>query len=107
MDKLPVIFRKDRGKDPSITAVFPTELGGSKYMDMMCYAHIGQHSSCSIQWYWTTRRAAPDEYADLLAELKQIYEADEDEPVKLVVYQKIMPWMREELRRQQHAQREA
>lgn len=91
MEKLPIIFRKDRGKDPSITAVFPTEVAGPKFGDMTCYAHIGQHSGCSFAWYHTTRAAKPAEYADLLAELRQIYEEDDDEPVKLIVYRRMQP----------------
>lgn len=102
VETLPVIFRKSKDEGGTeIVAVFPTMLGGYKYMDMMCYAHIGQHSGCSLQWYWKTKPARYPEYSDLLAELKQIYENDEDEPVKLRVYQRIHPWMRDELRKQQ------
>ena len=72
MKTLPILFRKIHGE---ITAVFPTEPG---------------------EWYQTTKRAKPSEYTDLLAELRQIYEEDEDEPVKLLVKQRISPQMREE-----------
>ena len=66
---IPVIFRADRG---GITAVFPTEPGDYSGNSMMCYAHVGQHSSCSFGWYHITHAATPADYADLLAELKRI-----------------------------------
>lgn len=71
-EKLDVLFRADRKKDPEITAVFPSEVGTNEY-NMTCYAHIGQHGSCRMGWYRTTRAAKPEEYAALLAELRQIY----------------------------------
>lgn len=61
-----VIFRADR--DGDVTAVFPCEHAGHGYMT--CYARVGQHSSCSIGWYRTTRAALAHEYADLKAELE-------------------------------------
>lgn len=92
---IPVVFRKDRGKNPEITAVFPTltERPGM----MTCYAHVGQHGTCSLQWYWSTRRATPEEYADLLAELRDIYERSHfpgDPVYTLKVYQRITPQIR-------------
>lgn len=92
---LAVIFRKDRGKNPAVTAVFPTEPAGERG-EMTCYAQVGQHSACSHQWLQTTRAAKPAEYADLLAELRQIYEQGDDEPVRLVVRQRISWQMRDE-----------
>lgn len=85
MQTLPVIFRRDRRKrDAQITAVFPT-LPANRDGNMTCYAHIGQHGACSLAWYHDkTRPAAPDEYAPLLAELRQIYE-EGAEPVRLEV----------------------
>lgn len=64
----PVIFRKN---DYGVTAVFPT-LEADYAGNMTCYAHIGQHSACSLGWYYTTKPAAETEYADLLQELKSI-----------------------------------
>lgn len=90
LDSLPVIFRKDT-KDGfnDITAVFPTLPSNYSGSDMTCYAHVGQHSGCSREWYYTTKPAKPEEYADLLAELRQIYENPADDPVKLVVRHRI------------------
>ena len=99
MPEMAVIFRKDRGKDATVTAVFPTEPASYHYGEMTCYSHVGQHSGCSHNWYIATRAANPAEYADLLAELRQIYEQDEDQPVKLVVRQRITRQMQHEYRR--------
>jgi hypothetical protein len=68
----PVVFRKDRKKDPEITAVFPCEPADVHGRTMSCYAHVGQHGGCSYIWYHTTRAAKPHEYADLLAELIEL-----------------------------------
>lgn len=97
--ELVVTFRKDRGKNPTVTAVFPTEPAGHRYGEMTCYAHVGQHSGCSLNWYHASRAATPVEYADLLTELREIYEQDEDQPVRLVVRQRVTPQMRDEYRR--------
>ncbi len=77
-DKLSVVFRAERSGDHKgqVTAVFPTEIDHGPYYT--CYAHVGQHSACSRGWYANTRAATPDEYADLLRELRGIYETGED-----------------------------
>lgn len=90
MEKLPILFRKE--SDDSITAVFPT-IPGSPGM-MSCYAHLGQHSSCSLVWYRGTRPARPEEYADLLTELRRIYEQGDD-PVELQIVKRITQAHRE------------
>lgn len=72
MEKLPVIFRKE--SDDSILAIFPTQCEGYAGYHMLCYAHVGQHGSCSLEYYQNnTTPAAPDEYAPLLVELTAIY----------------------------------
>jgi hypothetical protein len=66
----PVIFRADRNKRAAVTAVFPT-LPWNRYSDTYtCYAHVGQHSSCSLDWYRKTRPAKPHEYVHLKRELE-------------------------------------
>lgn len=88
---LPVIFRADwnsrEGGAVHITAVFPTLPGNSDPRTATCYAHIGQHSACSPEWYRSTQRpATPEEYSDLLRELRGIYERDDDsDAVRLVI----------------------
>lgn len=91
MEKLPVIFRAERSGHfkGDVTAVFPTLEGNPG--EMTCYAHIGQHGSCSLGWYYRTRPAKPHEYAALLAELRGIYErklGPHDTAFRLVVYKR-------------------
>lgn len=84
MEKLPVIFRAERSGafKGDITAVFPTL--------ETCYAHIGQHSGYSLDWYYSTRPAKPAEYASLLAEVRSIYERDGG--TQLVIRQRRPTW---------------
>ncbi len=87
-ESLPVIFRADRSGDfkGHVTAVFPTLPGTSDPYSVTCYAHIGQHGTCGREWYNGTRAAKPDEYADLLAELRRIYSRQDDpDAVTLVI----------------------
>lgn len=90
----PVIFRTSRRKAEAheVTAVFPCEPADYEGYNMTCYAHVGQHGGCSIQWLWSTRAAKPEEYASLAREL-------ESAPYgyRLKVYKRIQPWMREAL----------
>lgn len=59
-----------------VTAVLPDCPANFGYV--LSYAHIGQHSEASWQWYYGTRRATPQEYAPLLKELRGIYEREPD-----------------------------
>lgn len=97
MDKLPVIFRKE--SDGSILAVFPTQAESYAGYHMTCYAHIGQHGTCSLDYYRETKPAKPKEYADLLSELRGIYETGDD-PVKLAVSERRSAAMQSEFLRQ-------
>ena len=80
MDKVKVIFRKDKYHD--VIAFFPE--ARVNYGNMMSYMHIGQHGEASYEFYLTTSKANENEYADLFAELREIYDNCE-----LVVKQKI------------------
>lgn len=51
-----------------VTAVFINEY--SHFLD--CYAHIGQHSLCCIEWVNEQRKATKKQYKDLLNELTNI-----------------------------------
>ena len=69
---VPVLFRVEhliRYGSPEVVAVFPT-IPSNNRGGMTCYAHVGQHSSCSGAWLVDTRPARPEEYADLKAELE-------------------------------------
>ena len=37
-----------------------------------CYAHVGQHSDASLDYYREGRLATPEEYTDLKTELESI-----------------------------------
>lgn len=65
-----VIFRKFRGKNGEVFAVFP-DLKEYKQGEYTCYAHIGQHGICMYP-HSQTQPAKPAEYADLFAELESI-----------------------------------
>jgi hypothetical protein len=84
----PVIFRAD--KDGEVTAIFPCEPFDYEGRYMSCYAHIGQHGSCSLEWYRTTRPAAPDEYASLKRELESA-----SREYRLKVYRRMTPGHRD------------
>ncbi len=75
-DVLPVIFRAERSGDfkGDVTAVFPTLPHDTQGRHLTIYAHVGQHGGGSFGWYHGTRAAKPDEWADLEAELRGIYE---------------------------------
>ena len=65
-----VIFKKDK-KENEIIAFFPYEFthwAGH----FTCYAHIGQHSHCHIDYYKQCVKCSYDEYKPLLNELKAI-----------------------------------
>lgn len=95
---LPIIFRAERCGDfkGDVTAVFPTLAHDYAGRYFTVYAHVGQHGGGSLDWYRSTRPALPDEYADLLAELRGIYETRPaafpetyGEPVKLELCQRM------------------
>ena len=100
MEKLPIIFRAERSGDfkGDVTAVFPTLPADYAGRYFTVYAHIGQHGSGGFEWYRSTRAATPPEYAGLMAELRGIYEDPDDDPVELVVYQRMTPAHRKALR---------
>lgn len=108
-EELPVIFRADRygPTKGEITAIFPTMPGKTDGSTFTCYAHMGQHGDCSYAWYaQRTRPAKSEEYADLLAELRSIYEekiVPSDTVFTLKIVKRMTPQHREafltELRR--------
>lgn len=55
-----------------VLAVFPDIKEKDRYRDdlMLCYAHIGQHASCPPEYLKNLRLATPEQYKDLLNELK-------------------------------------
>ena len=64
-----VIFKKLKGE---VIAIFPFV----KWSDgcVTSYEHIGQHGACDWLLPYELKNARPSEYADLLAEIKRIYD---------------------------------
>lgn len=87
-ERIAVIFRavKRCEHKGDVIAIFPDlDANAGRFT---CYAHIGQHGECSRQWFVSeTRPASPDEYRDLLRELRRIYEANGD--AKLCVRKRV------------------
>jgi hypothetical protein len=71
-----VMFRMDKDREgsiPEVTAVFPREFYNKAGTYCYCYSHIGQHSSCMLEWVDEfTRPATQEEYKDLYNELVSI-----------------------------------
>ena len=69
-----VLFVKS--EDDEITSVFPYEVGTNNPDTMMCYAHIGQHGTCSEEWVKESLKeneiVSKEEYSDLFKELYSI-----------------------------------
>lgn len=64
-----VMFRRERGPGDDILAVFPHEYEYDGRVG--CYAHVGQHSACSMGYVLQkTQPAKPEEYAGLKRELE-------------------------------------
>ena len=65
-----VIFRKFKNGEHEVIALLPdTE---ANYGNVLSYMHIGQHGEAGISIINNTDLATPEEYKDLLAELKSI-----------------------------------
>ena len=70
-DKTVVVFRRWKGKDGDVIALFP----GIDVGNGICssYEHVGQHSEADYKIVVArTRPATPKEYRDLLKELGRI-----------------------------------
>ena len=69
--KTVVVFRRWKGKDGDVIALFPgIDLGNGVCLS---YEHVGQHSEADYKIVIArTRPAKPSEYQDLLQELGQI-----------------------------------
>lgn len=67
-----VLFRKiGSRKQKMIIAFFPEAT--VNFGNIMSYEHIGQHSEAAYSFYLETKKAKPEEYVDLLEELRNIY----------------------------------
>ena len=99
MEKTKVLFRKEYNpykKQWEVIAVFPEF--DAHYGKMQCYTSEGW-THCSFDYYKDTKKAKPEEYAEMYEYLKDIFEVntDGDEPLQLVIVQKITTKMYNEL----------
>lgn len=62
-----VIFRKE--SDGEIVALFPY-IPEFRWLSCMCYAHVGQHCTATLNYIYDTKPATPEEYHDLFNELE-------------------------------------
>lgn len=67
--KTKVVFYKE--KDNTVFAVFPEQMFGNDNT-VTSYAHVGQHSACSKDYYKDLEEASLEEYLDLFEELTSI-----------------------------------
>lgn len=65
-----VLFRVARDKSREVCALFPSLAGTYDPCTCQAYAHVGQHSSASVDYMRDTRPAKPAEYRDLAQELR-------------------------------------
>ena len=100
MEKAKVIFKKEYNqytKKYDVFAVFPEPSFKANYGNLQCYTSEGWNE-CSYDYYATAKKANPDEYADMLAYLQRLFNGDDgDEPLELIVAQKISTKMYGEL----------
>lgn len=74
-NKTDVLFliEKPEGNLPcNVFAFFPKNVYSDNSKMFDCYAHIGQHSSCHIDYAKECKQATQEQYADLLKELESI-----------------------------------
>src|SRR5574343_258253 len=66
--KIDVVFLLDREEPHDVFAYFPNEIS-DREGNRLCYAHVGQHSSCSEEYALECELATPEQYSDLKQEL--------------------------------------
>jgi len=67
METVRVRFTYDK-KHKEVTAI----LYGKNGQLIGCYAHLGQHSTCTIGWVNEQKEATEEQYTPLLQELKSL-----------------------------------
>lgn len=101
----PVIFRKFPESDGGeVLALFPTDPAEAYGYTVSCYAHVGQHGGADyLSCVARSRPAQPEEYAALLAELRDYGSADDKPYADIKVYRRATAQHREAFRRAQRA----
>lgn len=70
---LNVIFRKEKSYNGSVIAAYFNN-APAMYGRILCYTHEEGHNEANVSYYAEeTTKAIPEEYADLLEELKEEY----------------------------------
>lgn len=70
---LNVIFRKEKSCNGSVIAAYFNN-APAMYGRILCYTHEEEHNEADVSYYVAdTTKATPEEYADLLEELKEKY----------------------------------
>lgn len=70
MTNVKFLFEKNDGLPSYVFAFFPELKDNNKSHTMFtCYAHIGQHSACHIDYANACKEAKYNQFADLLVEL--------------------------------------
>jgi len=68
-----LIEPQSEGGEKNVYAFFPEEdYNDFSNQEKMCYAHIGQHSGCHIDYAEESREATKEEYTPLQEELESI-----------------------------------
>lgn len=88
LEDFPVLFRWEgtKRKGRNVVAFFP--YSGANRGRIVCYAHIGQHAEADHTYLAKTKPATDADAADLLRELRGIYETGDD-AVRLVVKRRL------------------
>ena len=98
MKKTKVIFKKEYNpytKSWDVFAVFPEFTASCG--KLQCYTSEGW-CECSYNYYAKAKKASPNEYANTLEYLGKVFDgSDGDDPLELVVVQKISTKMYESL----------
>ena len=75
-NKTNVIFLVHQGNalypEPEVFAYFPDEPFNDSPGLNTCYAHIGQHGACHVDYAMESKHASSDEFKDLCRELQYI-----------------------------------
>ena len=66
-----IVFKKIKNK---VIAIFPFEKWNRNSLELASYMHIGQHGGCDWSLPYELRNATPNEYAELLDELRGVYD---------------------------------
>lgn len=70
--KVNVIFKVCKGELTAFILDKHSHIIDANHGNILCYAHIGQHSEADYGYYLRGKQATPSEYKELKAELESI-----------------------------------